>query len=200
MGERSLCARNAEITLRLLPAFGIFAQGAQIRVPDGTVSIEDLALEDEVTGADGNPMTITWIGEVTLRPDALDAPWLRRVQPERFGFARPLSDVILGAGAEILLDPFTESSRPLDSYANDDMITALVPPTPVRLFQIACEAPGWVSANGLPVRTLDTDAFLSRQSGLVTTAFSKLMPGGLTAVPGERFVTSSPFRKARLGN
>lgn len=198
-GARSFCARKSEIVERLLPAFGILAQGMQVRVPEGAVAIEDLSVGDTVAVEDGGTAPVTWIGEVTLRPDALPAPWLRRIQPERFGFGRPQSDSILGAAARIRLGGGADSCKPLDAFPEDDMITPLVPQTPVRLFQIACANPVWIMANGLPVRTLNTDGFLSAQPDLLAQMFAKLMPGMTTRSSAERFVTASPFRRARLG-
>ncbi|ABV94385.1 hypothetical protein Dshi_2652 [Dinoroseobacter shibae DFL 12 = DSM 16493] len=198
-GARSFCARKPEIVTRLLPAFGILAQGTQIRVPTGSVAIEDLGLGDTIAPGDGGTAQITWIGEVTLRPDALDTPWLRRVQPERFGFGRPLSDSILGAAAEVQLGGARDISKPLSTFGHDDMITALVPQAPVRMFQIACASPAWAVANGLSIRTLNTDGFLSRQPDLLAQMFARFMPGLTTRPAPERFVTASPFRRARLG-
>jgi hypothetical protein len=197
-GSRSFAARKPEIAARLLPAFGILAQGTQIRVPGGSVAVEDLALGDTVCDVMGDPVDITWIGAVTLCADALESPWLRRVQPERFGFSRPLSDVILGAAAEVVLDPSCNVSRALDSYEHDDMIWPLVPQAPVRLFQLGCGAPASVCADGLPVRTLDADRFLRGQPDLLAQMFAKLVPGRGTAAPTQGFVAASPFRRARL--
>lgn len=197
-GTRSFAARKPEIAALLLPAFGVLAQGSQLRVPGGSVAVEDIALGDMVCDADGDAVEVTWIGTVTLRADALETPWLRRVQPGRFGFARPLSDVILGAGAEILLDPVADVSRSLDSYGHDDMIVSLAPPSPVQLFQIGCADVTSVSADGLLVRTLDKDRFLEDQPGLLAQMFAKLVSGKQKPVVDNRFVTASPFRRARL--
>lgn len=197
-GTRSFTARKPEIASRLLPAFGILAQGSQLRVPDGSAAVEDLSLGDMVCNAAGDAVEITWIGTVTLCANALETPWLRRVQPGRFGFARPLSDVILGAEADIVLDPVADLSRSLDSYGNDDMIVSLAPPSPVRLFQIGCAEPTSVSADGLLVRTLDVQRFLEDQPELLAQMFSKLVPGKRKPAADNRFVTASPFRRARL--
>jgi hypothetical protein len=197
-GSRSFAARNPDIAARLLPAFGILAQGTQIRVPGGSVAVEDLALGDLVNDALGDPVEITWIGAVTLCADALDTPWLRRIQPERFGFARPLSDVILGAGAEVLVDPDGKVSRPLESFGEDDMIWPLAPQAPVRLFQIGCEVPTAVCADGLPVRTLNVADFLKGQPDLLAQLFAKVVPSRGQPAPKTGFVTESPFRRARL--
>lgn len=198
-GQRSLCARKVEIAERLLPAFGILAQGTQIRVPGGTVAVEDLCPGDIVTDAEGASQTLTSIGEVTLRPDALETPWLRRIQPERFGFACPLSDLIVGAGAEILLDRFSGTSRAVSRFEHDDMISSLRPQAPVRLFQLGCASPAWICANGLTLRTLDIAAFLKDQPELLAGLFRKLMPGRAQTGSSQPFVIDSPFRRARLG-
>lgn len=198
-GPRNFCARKPEIVERMLPAFGILAQGSQIRVPGGTVAIEDLSLGDTVCRSDGREETLTWIGEVTLRPDALETPWLRRIQPERFGFGRPFNDTILGAAAEVHLGGVSEISKQLSDFAHDDMITGLIPPAPVRLFQLGCATPSWIVANGLSVRSLDSRRFLDNQPELLAQMFARMMPGGERPRVPERFVTASPFRRARLG-
>ncbi|MDJ0858372.1 MAG: hypothetical protein QNI90_14965 [Dinoroseobacter sp.] len=200
-GTRGYVARNTEIAQQLLPAFGVFAQGSQLRTNGASIAIEDADLGDTILDHLGREVTITWIGEVTLAPGLDGIPYMRRVQAERFGLARPLSDVILGAGAEILVDPYGDHTMALSKLDGDEMILPVRPPAAVRMFHIAVDGPqpAFVGVDGMGIRTLDTKTFMSGRETLFVRNFSKLMPGGATTATAEPFVTASPFRRARLG-
>ncbi|MEM9392845.1 MAG: hypothetical protein AAGA38_03245 [Pseudomonadota bacterium] len=201
VGARGYVARHAEITQQLLPAFGVFAQGSQLRTIGGSIAIEDADLGDTILDHLGREVLITWIGEVTLAPALGDIPYMRRVQAERFGLSRPLSDVILGAGAEVLVDPYGDHSIALSQLDGDEMILPVRPPAAVRMFHIAVDGPqpAFVGVDGMGIRTLDTKAFMSDRETFFVRNFSKLMPGGACTATAEPYVTASPFRRARLG-
>lgn len=201
IGIRGYIARHAEIAEQLLPAFGVFSQGTQLRTSCGSIAIEDADLGDAILDHMGRTREITWIGEVTLAPDLGDMPYLRRVQADRFGLSRPLSDVVLGAGAQVLIDPYSETSTPLSRLDGDEQILPVRPPAAVRMFHIATDGPqpAFVGADGVGIRTLDTAPFMEGKDSLFVRNFSKLMPGGTAEGLQERFITASPFRRARLG-
>jgi hypothetical protein len=201
IGARGYLARHDEIAQALLPAFGVFSQGTQLRTQGGSVAIEDADLGDTILDHLGRAVQITWIGEVTIAPGLGDMPYMRRVQAERFGLSRPLSDVILGSGAEVLIDPYGDTTVPLSHLEGDEMILPVRPPAAVRMFHIAVDGPqpAYVGADGIAIRTLDTRSFMTNRDPLFVRNFSKLMPGGQACAQSERFVTASPFRRARLG-
>ncbi|WP_425091276.1 hypothetical protein [Tropicimonas sp. S265A] len=200
-GTRGYVSRHIEVTEKLLPAFGVFAQGIQLRTSGASIAIEDAELGDTILDHLGRPVEITWIGEVTIAPGAGDAPYMRRVQAERFGLARPLSDVVLGAGAEVQIDPYGDTTVPLSRLDGDEMILPVRPPAAVRMFHIAVDGhqPAFVGADGIGIRTLDGRNFMADQDPLFVRNFSKLLPGGPDCARPQAFVTASPFRRARLG-
>lgn len=189
-------ARQTEIVAELLPAFGIFAHGTPLATPSGTLAIEDVHLDDVLLGADDAPLTVIWIGEVTLAPGAVSQPWLRRILPDRFGFTRPASDLILGSGAEIKTDPLSTTGRMLDDYAGDDMIHPLTPPAPVRLFHVACHRPAPLLANGVSVMSFDAASFLARHNEGFRETFKPMMPAeAIPEDPVRPWLTQTPHRR-----
>jgi len=200
-GTKAYAARHRETAEQLLPAFGVFTQGTALRTPDGSVAIEDTVLGDTILDHLGREVAITWIGEVTLTAGLCDTPYLRRVQAERFGMARPFGDVMLGAGAQVLTDPYGQQTRALEDLTDGEMILPIRPQSSIRLFHIATDGPqpAFVGAEGIAIRTLDAADFMTGQDPLFARSFSKLLPGGDLPQEADRFVTDSPFRRARLG-
>lgn len=176
-------ARQSDILEILLPAFGVMAQGSLIMTPSGPVAIEDLQLGDEILPPSGQSARIEWIGEALLNPGVTDTPWLRRVQPDRFGFTRPTTDTVLGRGAELVAGPDATQARPLGNYGIDELIAEVSPPAPVRLFHISCDRPSDILVNGLTLRTLDPNSFLQDKPESFRGTFHAMMPAGTLQAP-----------------
>lgn len=181
--KRVYLARQSDILEILLTAFGVMAQGSLIMTPSGPVAIEDLQLGDEVQASTGEAVRIEWIGEAMVNPGATDTPWLRRIQPDRFGFTRPTSDTVLGRGAELIAGPDAAQARPLGNFGIDELIAEVSPPAPVRLFHIACDRPSDILVNGLRLRALDPNAFMQDKPESFRETFRAMMPAATLQAP-----------------
>ena len=197
--KRVYLARQSDILEMLLPAFGVLSQGCLITTPTGPVAIEDLQLGDEIQSPGGEARQIEWIGEALVNPGAIDLPWLRRVQSDRFGFTRPSVDTVLGRGAELVAGPDSAQAKPLGEYGTDELIVEVSPPAPVRLFQIACQDPCNILVNGLPLRVLDPVSFMQEKPESFRETFRAMMPNGSLPVSDPKpWIAASPNRREYL--
>lgn len=163
---------------QLLPAFGVLSQGCLISTPDGPVAVEDLHLGDTVLTASGAEAKLIWTGEAMLSPGVTEDPWLRRVVQDRFGFARPASDMVLGRGAEIVIDAVSGRTRTLGDMGCDDTLYPVSPQASVRLFQIALDTSEPVLVNGLSMRPLCPSRFMDDKADAFFETFGTMMPEG----------------------
>jgi len=198
--KRVYLARQSDILELLLPAFGVMAHGSLITTPTGPVAVEDLQLGDEVQTSSSEMARIEWIGEAMVNPGATDHPWLRRIQPDRFGFTRPTADTVLGRGAELVAGPDAVQARKLEEYGTDELITEVSPPAPVRLFNIACDKPCDILVNGLSLRSLDPSSFMRDKPECIHETFRAMMPNGsLPPAEPRPWTAATQTRQGMLG-
>ena len=166
----------------LMVAFAAFTHGTEFAVPQGpNVAIEDLIPGDELRTMSGDSARLLWVGSVELTPVMLsratppDCPGLVRILPDRFGYARPARDIVLAGGAEINVGDFPREARGLVDY---ESILPVTPPGPVRMFQLVCDKPSALIANGLSVPSFALSTWLTQQNPLVQDLLAQVLPGG----------------------
>ncbi len=173
-------SRTMPVVPQLLPAFAAYTHGTEFATPTGPgVAVEDIEPGMELRLLDGSATRVLWVGMLDLTPAAVQrlftdgtAP-LVRILPDRFGYARPARDLILGARA---MGPDGRLASDLVDY---EQVLPLTPPGPVRLFQLVCDRTQVdLIANGLGVPSFSLGKWFDQQDPLVQGIVQKFLPGG----------------------
>ncbi len=162
-GEVDAATRIAPAAPDFEEAAAAFARGTLIATQGGPVAVEDLVPGMIAATAEGRMEPIMWIGSINLfAPRGNDdaAPvTLTRITAESFGMARPMTDVVLGPRARLLLRdarcrPFAHSDTafaPARAFVDGISVIEVRPAAPVTMFHIALRRHGTLRAAGLEV-------------------------------------------------
>lgn len=160
-GEVETSERLAPATPLFEEAFSALARGAVVQTEDGPVAVEDLRPGLRALTTDG-PRTITWIGTMTLYPEADPSEAvLTRITAEAFGPGRPAADLVLGPHARLCLRDARLRARtglpaafaPVRAFVDGDGVVALCPATPVSVYQLALDRQAALRVSGLEVES-----------------------------------------------
>lgn len=181
-------ARTIPIVPDLLTAFAAYSHGTEFATPTGPgIAVEDIEPGLELRMMDGATTQVLWVGMMDLTPqmarrlfDDGSAPMVR-ILPDRFGYARPARDLMLGAQAQV-----TDHGLASD-LVDYEQVLPVTPPGPVRLFQLVCDKPGGpLIANGLGVPSFALGTWMEAQDPLVQGVMQSLLPGGDRPMGGMR--------------
>ena len=172
-------ARTIPIVPELLTAFAAFSHGTEFATPTGPgIAVEDIEPGMELRTMDGESTQVLWVGMLDMTPQMArrlfadgTAP-LVRVLPDRFGYARPARDLILGAKAQV--DVFGNLGLAED-LVDFEQVLPVTPPGPVRLFQVVCDrAHVQLIANGLGVPAFMLGSWLDQQDLYLKTQTTRI--------------------------
>lgn len=179
-GQAADRARVLPLVGAMLPAFAAFGRGTEFATPGPAIAVEDLWPGDQVLGLDSETATVTALAQVTLNAALLDAVdyLLLRVLPDRFGPGRPSRDLILGPSAQVIATGRTDQSLVAEDLLDHDMVLGLNPPGAVTLFQVVCDRPVILRANGVQVPSFDPAIYANAQGVLVREWLAYFFDGG----------------------
>jgi len=183
-----------ESTTRLAPAlpqfedaFSAIARGTLITTDRGPISIEDLVPGTRVLTQERGPEPVLWIGSMTLYPASstpgIDSGGLVRVTADRFGYARPMSDLLLGPTARLLhrharvaeIIGTQAAFAPARGFIDGMGVIRVDPISPVAVFHMAFAGHRTIRANGIEIESfhpgLATDAALDPELMALFLAF-----------------------------
>jgi hypothetical protein len=170
-------------------AFSAFAHGVPILTTEGEVAVEDLLPGMTLICGNGAETRLLWKGAITLVPGAPSAsgesPRLTRVTADSFGPGRPARDLLFGPAARRLVRGTEVRARcgceaalqRLDADVDGDVVIALSPVQPVRVYHLMAEGHATILAGGVEVETYHPapDHALSL-SAEMRTVFLSLFP------------------------
>jgi hypothetical protein len=145
-------------------AFCAFSRGSLVETEMGPVAIEDLLPGDRIVTADGEALPLLWKGSVTVMP-GLQRPTRRslsltRFMADSFGMARPMSCVVTGPAARLLLSPQEMRGRvsgpmltPVRAFLDGENVVETTPPSPVDLFHLCLSRHAAIRIGGLAFET-----------------------------------------------
>lgn len=183
-----------EATTRLAPAlpqfedaFSAIARRSMITTDRGAVPIEDLVPGTRVLTLERGPEPVVWIGSMTLYPagstPGLENPGLIRVTADRFGYARPTCDLILGPNSRILhrharmaeLIGTQAALAPARGFVDGMGVIRIDPISPVTVYHIAFAGHRTIRANGIEIESFHpgvaTEAMLDPELMALFLAF-----------------------------
>ncbi len=139
-------------------AFCAMARGTLIATEAGSVAIEDLQPGAGVLTADNGVQPVLWIGSVSMVPGAPARAsmlhHLTRVTADRFGFACPASDLMLGPAARLLRREFGgDVLSPVAALEDGESVIAVTPPAPVTVYHMAFARHQIIRAGGLAIES-----------------------------------------------
>lgn len=165
----------------LLTAFASFTHGTEFAVADGpNIAVEDLEPGMTLRGLSGKTARLTWIGSVELTPAMLsrisgpDSPALVRILPDRFGYARPARDIVTSGETRICVGP---GRKPAGHFVDYESVLPVSPPGAVRMYQLVCETPLDLVANGMGAPSFSLNNWLSLQTPPLRALLGDLLPG-----------------------
>lgn len=153
-------------------AHSAFVRGTLITTTGGPIAIEDLLPGDRVVTAAQGPMTVLWIGSMTLSvPERMTAPCrLTRIMTDAFGAMRPLSDLMVGPGARLLSHPRHLRAQcgsepvltPAHAMIDGMQVFEVAPRQPVTLYHICLRQHAIITASGLQSESFHPGAGFER--------------------------------------
>lgn len=167
-GEIEDSIRIAPATASFEEAFSALARGAVLHTEEGRVAIEDLVPGMRVITAEGEAVTVTWIGSMQIYPNRQDGPQggqepvtLTRFTADALGHAKPMQDLILGPRARVLLRDvrcrnYTSEPTayvPARAYIDGVSVIEVTPASPVTVFHLALERQGTLRVGGLEIES-----------------------------------------------
>lgn len=164
-GEIKTSTRLAPATPQFEEAFSALARGSLIQTEDGPVAVEDLLPGMRVLTAEGRTEPIVWIGSMMLYPgQALpdtEAVSLTRITADAFGQGKPMTDLVLGPRARLLLrdtrcKPMTGEDAayvPARAFEDGCSVIEVTPATPVAVYHLALARQGTLRAMGMEVES-----------------------------------------------
>jgi len=185
-GEIKETEQEAPVHPLLDAAHSAFVRGTLILTPRGPVAIEDLLPGDKVVTAAHGPLAISWIGSMTLRPEAQGSgPRLTRIMADAFGMGRPIADLMAGPGARLLGRPRHLRDRlgsdhvltPAHVMADGQNTFCVIPRQTVTLYHLCLRRHAVITANGLEVESFHPGAGFDRDCDAETLRrFLSLFP------------------------
>lgn len=187
-----------ESSTRIAPATPDFeecaaavSRGTLIATDVGHVAVEDLLPGMRAVTVEGRVEPIQWIGSISLfTPPSLPdmAPVrLTRVTAEAFGMARPMSDLVLGPRARLLLrDPrcrnviqSEQAYAPARGFVDGISVIEVSPAAPLTMFHIVLRRHGTLKAAGLELEAYHPGARLGelmdpQMAGLFMSLFPQM--------------------------
>lgn len=164
----------------IAPAVGLFeeattafARGTLIRTVRGPVAIEDLLPGDYVESSEGT-QPVLWIGSTTYVPgiedDQSTLASLARITAETFGPGRPISDVLVGPAARMVmrrerLRALIGQDRvlvPVMDFADGDRIVQVSPGGAVQLYHLMLPRHGTLRIGGIEMETYHPGKAISK--------------------------------------
>ena len=165
-------AGSVEQTTRLAPAlpqfedaFSAIARGTLITTDRGTVAIEDLRAGDRVLTMENGPEPVLWIGSMMLYPagatPGFDSGGLVRITADRFGYARPHSDLLLGPSARLLhrharvaeIIGVPSALAPVRGFVDGMGVIRVDPISPVPVFHLCLAQHRTIRASGIEIES-----------------------------------------------
>lgn len=158
-------------------AFSAFARGTLIDTTEGPVAVEDLSPGMKARTPEHGPLSILWIGSMTLVPNAdglvPETTRMTRILADAFGMGRPMSGLMAGPGARILSGPAGRQPGPDDpreliparALVDDMNIIPILPPRPVTVYHMCLRRHATVSAGGLEMETFHPGPGFERNMG-----------------------------------
>lgn len=166
VAERS---RVLPLVAAMLPAFAAFGRGTEFATDGPAIAVEDLWPGDRLLSPGGETAVVEALAQVTLTAQMLEASdfLLLRMLPERFGPGRPSRDLILGASAQVMQTGAARQSLLAEDLLDHDMVLGLTPPGATVLYQVICDRPAILRANGVFVPSFVPRSYASGQGVLV---------------------------------
>lgn len=197
-GQAAERVRVLPLISAMLPAFAAYGRGTAFQADGPAIAVEDLWPGDRLVCADGDTVTVTALAQVGLTPAMLDAVdyMVLRVLPERFGPSRPERDLILGASAQLVQPGTKTQTLSAEDCLDHEMVLALTPPGATTLFQVICDRPAVLRANGVPVPSFDPASYGGAQGVLVREWLSFFFDARVAGHPPLRGPASVMMRRA----
>lgn len=161
-----------ENTTRLAPAlpqfedaFGAVARGTLITTDRGPVSVEDLLPGDRVLTMESGPEPLRWKGSIMIYPASatpgVESSGLVRITADRFGYAKPMADLLLGPAARILhsharlpeIIGTPSAFAPARGFIDGSGVFRIDPISPVPVYHLAFAGHRTIRANGIPIES-----------------------------------------------
>lgn len=163
-GQVDSATRIAPALPEFEEAFAALARGTLVETTKGLVAVEDLEPGMVALTAEGREEVITWIGSMTVFPAgsiAGIAPTsLTRITSDAFGGGRPISDLVLGPQARILVKGARAQAAghktayaPAANLIDGDSIIQVAPVAPMTMYHIVLERQGSLACAGIEVES-----------------------------------------------
>lgn len=191
-------ARVLPLVTAMLPAFAAYGRGTEFMTDGPAVAVEDLWPGDRLLCPDGDVAVVQALAQVTLSPQMMDATdfLLLRMLPERFGPGRPMRDLILGASAQVMQTGAARQTTLAEDLLDHDMVLGLTPPGPSVLYQVVCDRPAILRANGVFVPSFDPLTYASAQGVLIREWLGFFFDPQAAQAQALRRPTSAMLRRA----
>lgn len=150
-----------------------FARGTLLPSVRGPVAVEDLLPGDYLQTSEGN-QPVLWIGSTTYVPgiedDASTLASLARITAEAFGAGSPLTDVLVGPAARMVLRRDRLKSLlgqdrvlvPVTDFADGDRIVQVTPGGAVQLYHLMVPRHGTLRVGGIEMETYHPGKAITR--------------------------------------
>jgi hypothetical protein len=155
-------------------AVACFLRGTSIRTPGGDVAVETLAIGDAVTGADGKPLAVKWIGRRSYEGDQAQNPEIGpiRLKASALYDGIPDRDLCLSPSHAVLIEGL---HVPAGGLVNGVSILPAPAAQKLEYFHIETERHSSIIANNTPAETFIDDD--SRRLFDNADEFYRLYPG-----------------------
>ncbi|TCP63105.1 Hint domain-containing protein [Rhodovulum bhavnagarense] len=140
-----------------------FAHGTLIETPSGPIAIEDLRPGQMLRTSDAGAQRLLWVGSTVLAaaPESEAAPPVTRITADCLGPGRPISDLVLGPRARLVvrhpgcraLCGSDAALVPASALTDGTTLIALRPTWPVRLYHLGLARQYILLANGVEVES-----------------------------------------------
>lgn len=163
---------QVETTTRLAPAlpqfedaFGAVARGTLITTDRGPVSVEDLLPGDRVLTMEKGPEPLLWKGSMMIYPASatpgIESIGLVRITSDRFGYAKPMADLLLGPSARLLhshnrlpdIIGTPQAFAPARGFIDGSGVFRIDPISPVPVYHLAFAGHRTIRANGILIES-----------------------------------------------
>lgn len=146
-------------------AFSAFTRGSLVDTENGPIAVEDLLPGDRLISHDGGALTLMWKGNTSLFPaqstNSRRNNKLTSFMADSFGVQKPMSCVMAGPAARLLLTPphlraiagTTPILTPVHEFHDGMNIVETAPPTPVVVFHLCLERHAVIKIGGLEFET-----------------------------------------------
>lgn len=163
-GLVDFASRSAPALPEFEEAFCALARGTLVETTNGTVAIEDLEPGMVVVTAEGREERIIWIGSMTMFPpntiSGVAPASLTRITADAFYSGRPLTDLLLGEQARVLVRGARAQSAghkeayvPARSLIDGDTIIKVTPIAPMAMYHVVLEQQGSLVCAGMEIES-----------------------------------------------